>query len=264
MKAFLIYIILIPFGLSNLMAQSETYTSLEVDNFPVIEECQEENPNCFQESLKIYIRKNINIKSLTKYSSAKAYAQFVIMESGEIKDIKIRTTNKDLKKEAFKLLNKLEIKSPAMLNGAPVSMVYTTPISFSSMSINTGTYDPHDDLTNNPRPSLEYKDADVLPLYKECKSSDTNTCFEDTVTKRILNFLNFSNKMKIELENITELKIYFEIQPNGQFTNAMVLCESNKIMKELPTFINSLQVSEAAKDKNNNYISTFFKKTIVL
>ena len=68
----------------------------------------------------------------------------------------------------------------------------------------------------------------------------------------------------MELENIMELKIYFEIQPNGQFTNAMVVCGSNKIMKELPTFINNMKVSEAAKDTNNNYVSTFFTKTITL
>ncbi|WP_010228098.1 energy transducer TonB [Gillisia marina] len=194
MKVFLIYIILTPFCLLNTNAQPKIYTSLEVDDLPVIENCQEENPNCFQESLKIYIQQNINIKSLTKYASAKAYAQFVVMESGEIKDIKIRTTNQDLKKEAYKLLNKLDVKSPAMLNGAPVRMIYTTPISFSSMSINTGTYNPKNDLTNNPRPSLASEDAAILPLYNECKSSSTDTCFEDITTKRILSFLNFSKK----------------------------------------------------------------------
>jgi hypothetical protein len=264
MKAFLLSMLLILFGYLNTKAQTEIYTSLEVDDFPIIEKCQEENSNCFQESLKIYIQKNIDIKSLTKYTSAKAYAQFVIMASGEIKNIKVRTTNKDLKKEAIKLLNDLKIESPAMLNGAPVSMIYTTPISFSSMSINAGTYNPTSDILENKRPSLAFEDATVLPLYKECKSSGIDSCFEDLTTKRIISFLKSSKKLKMTLKAGMELKIYFEIETNGQFSNALVVGGNDKIMKELPLLINNMRVSEAAKNKNNIYVASFFMKTIVL
>ncbi len=264
MKAFVISMALILFGHLSANAQSEIHTSLEVDDLPIIEKCQEENSNCFQESLKIYIQKNIDIKSLTKYTSAKAYAQFVIMASGEIKDIKVRTTNKDLEKVAVKLLNDLKIESPAILNGAAVNMVYVTPISFSSMSINAGSYDPTNDILGNKRPSLAFNEAAVLPFYKECKSSDNDSCFEDLTTKRILNFLKSSKKLKLEQKEGMELKVYFEIETNGQFSNALVVCGNDKIMKELPLLINNMRVSEAAKDKNNNYVPSFFMKTIVL
>ncbi len=264
MKAFLISMALILFGHLSTKAQSEIYTSLEVDDFPVIEKCEGENPDCFQESLKTYIQKNIDIKSLTKYTSAKAYVQFVIMASGEIKDIKVRTRNKDLEKVALNLLNDLKIESPAILNGAAVNMVYTTPISFSSMSINAGSYDPTGDILGSKRPSLAFNDAAVPPLYKECKSSGNDSCFEDLTTNRIINFLKSSKKLKAELKEGMELKVYFEIQTNGQIANAMVVCGSNKIMKELPLLINNMRVLEAAKDENNMYVASFFMKTMTI
>jgi len=264
MKAFLISMLFILSGHLSAKAQSEIYTSLEVDEFPVIEKCEEENSNCFQESLKTYIQKNIDIKSLTKYTSAKAYAQFVVMASGEIKDIKVRTTNKDLEKVAIKLLNDLKIESPAMLNAAAVNMVYTTPISFSSMSINAGSYDPTNDILGNKRPELAFNEAAKLPLYKECKSSGNDSCFEELTTKRIISFLKSSKNLKVELKEGMELKVYFEIQTDGEIINAMVVCNSNKIMKELPLLINKMKVFESAKDKNNNPVATFFMKTIVI
>lgn len=266
MKAFLLSMIFIFFGLLNAHAQSEIYTSLEVDDFPIIEKCQNENSNCFRESLKIYIQKNIDITNLTKYTSAKAYAQFVVMESGEIKDIKVRTTNKDLKKEAIKLLNDLKIKSPAMKNGAPVSMTYVIPISFNKRIINEdGKPTVFSSLTKETKgPELAFKDAFILPFIKECKSSGKDTCFEDLIAKRIVNFLKSSKKMKLELKDRMELKIYFEIQANGQVSNALVVCESNKIMKELPDFINNMKITEAAKNKENKYIPTYFMKNVVL
>jgi hypothetical protein len=61
-----------------------------------------------------------------------------------------------------------------------------------------------------------------------------------------------------------ELKIYFEIETNGQFSNALVVGGNDKIMKELPLLINNMRVSEAAKNKINIYVASFFMKTIVL
>tara|TARA_R100001369_G_scaffold92142_1_gene135677 strand:+ start:12554 stop:13105 length:552 start_codon:yes stop_codon:yes gene_type:complete len=181
--------ILILFGLLKAHSQSEIYTSLEVDDLPVIEKCEEFNADSFQDCLKNYVQYNIDITSLTKYATAKAYAQFVIIASGKIENLQVRATNEDLKNQAYKLLDNLKIKSPAMKNGVPVSMTYVIPIRFNRKIINkdgSSAYPSSRDLETKG-PELAFKDAFILPLIKECESSGNKTCFADLITKRIVN-----------------------------------------------------------------------------
>tara|TARA_R100001369_G_scaffold92142_1_gene135678 strand:+ start:13225 stop:13335 length:111 start_codon:yes stop_codon:yes gene_type:complete len=35
-------------------------------------------------------------------------------------------------------------------------------------------------------------------------------------------------------------------------------------MRELPDFINNMNITEAAKNENNKYIPTYFQKTVIL
>lgn len=265
MKVFFLSIILIFLGILEVMPQNQVFTSLEVEELPVIKECEEEvNTNCFQKSLKAYIQENLNIMKLVKYSSAKAYAQFVVTESGEIENIRVRTTQEELKKEAIKLLNALKIKSPATRAGIPVSMIYTLPISFNSINLDNVNFNPSKAMMNQERPHLDFDDAAELPFYTDCESSNLDSCFEDLTTQRILNFLKSSQTLKNELDTITELKVYFEIQSDGEFSGALVVCESNKIIKALPDFINNMRATGAAKDEDGNFIPTFFLKNIAL
>jgi len=266
MKAFTFSFIFVLLANLALNAQTKVYNSQEVDSLPIIEDCEEPSTECFQEDLKNYIEQNIDIVNLVKYTSAKAYVQFVVSASGEIKDIKIRTKNKALEKESYKLLKKLKIQSPATLKGLAVNMLYVTPISFKKTMMNEteGFLAYSGRPTETEGPNLAFRDAATPPSFKECNSSGNESCFEDLVIKRILNFLETSESLTSERKDEMEVKIYFQIEPNGQVSNALVVCKNVKIIKELSTFLNTMKVSEAAKNEDGKYISTYFLKTVIL
>ncbi|RKS55943.1 hypothetical protein BC962_0918 [Gillisia mitskevichiae] len=266
MKAFTFSFMFVLIANLALNAQTKVYNSQDVDSLPIIEDCEEPSIDCFQEDLKNYIEQNIDIVNLVKHTSAKAYAQFVISASGEIKDIKIRTTNKTLEKESYKLLRKLKIQSPATLKGLAVDMRYVTPISFKRTMINEteGFSEYSGRPTETEGPNIAFRDAATPPSFKECNSSGNESCFEDLVIRRILNFLETSKSLSRERKDEMKIKIYFQIEPNGKVSNSLVVCKSEKIIKKLSTFLNTMKVSEAAKNQNGESISTYFLKTVIL
>ena len=122
------------FFTANILAQSKTYSLTEVDKAPVISKCTDSlnSKDCFIEKLKHHINRNIDIMKLVKKKNlpGKAYVQFVINETGEVKQVKVRTRNKYLEKEALRLFDELNIKQPATKNSENVSLKHTIPITF--------------------------------------------------------------------------------------------------------------------------------------
>ncbi|SKB47765.1 TonB family C-terminal domain-containing protein [Salegentibacter salinarum] len=66
-----------------------------------------------------------------------AYVQFVINETGEVKQVKVRTRNKYLEKEAIRLFADLKIKQPASINSKNVSLKHTIPITFNLLEFDS-------------------------------------------------------------------------------------------------------------------------------
>lgn len=252
------------FGVVSTYAQTEVYSSTEVESLPVIGTCEDAKADCFQDNLNTYIQQNIDIRNLVSYASAKAYAQFVITKSGEISDIKIRSTNEDIKNEANRLLTNLKVQSPATINGEACNMIFTTPIYFNRKTIDgTGkSLKMNSGPTKSRGAKLSFEDAAVQPTFKECLSSNNEKCFEDVVSMRIKNFLSSSKALKNEVLGGNKIKVYFEIQPNGKLSDAIIICKNEKIMRELTKFINNMTITEAAKDENGSYIRTYFLKRI--
>lgn len=252
------------FGVVSTHAQTEVYSSTEVESLPVIGTCEDAEADCFQNNLNTYIQQNIDIRNLVSYSSAKAYVQFVITKSGEISDIKIRSTNEDIENEAKRLLTNLKVQSPATINGVACNMIFTTPIYFNRKTMDgTGRSMKMSSGSNISRDAnLSFEDAAIQPSFKECISSNNEKCFEDLVSMRIKNFLNSSKTLKNEVLDGNKIKVYFEIQPNGKLSDAIVICGNEKIMRELTKFINNMTITEAAKDENGSYIRTYFLRNI--
>ncbi|QED38098.1 hypothetical protein FK178_10350 [Antarcticibacterium arcticum] len=116
---------------SNLQAQTETYTLTEVDNAPVIGDCEEEDPKvCFENNLKTHISTTMKVVNLNSGIGTKAYAQFEISETGKVENIQVRSYDKKLTKETERILKKLKIKEAATKNGKKVKMRHTVPVSF--------------------------------------------------------------------------------------------------------------------------------------
>ncbi|MDT0651585.1 energy transducer TonB [Autumnicola edwardsiae] len=62
----------------------------------------------------------------------KAYVQFIITESGEVKEVNVRTHNKYLKEEALRIFADLKIERPARKNSENVAIKHVIPISFNT------------------------------------------------------------------------------------------------------------------------------------
>ncbi|WP_037317484.1 TonB family protein [Salegentibacter sp. Hel_I_6] len=118
----------------HIQAQSEIFSLAEVDNAPIISKCTNSlsSKDCFIEKLNNYIKSNIDIMKLVKRKDlpGKAYVQFEVNATGEIEQVKVRTRNKFLEKEALRLFAQLKIKEPATKNSKKVAIKHTIPITF--------------------------------------------------------------------------------------------------------------------------------------
>ena len=110
----------------------ENFTIKDVDTPPLFSECDEkkDSKDCFIEQLNMEVSKKMNIMKLLNEKYKKAYAQFLISETGEIQDIRIRSKSEMIKAELFKALEVLQFKFPATIDDQPVAILYTLPFRF--------------------------------------------------------------------------------------------------------------------------------------
>lgn len=111
---------------------------ISIEEAPVFKGCEglskEENKKCFDKKMLKFVRRNFDAE-LAKEIGLRAgkyriQTQFIIDNTGNVVDIKIRAPHIKLKKEAQELIQKLPKFTPGKQGSKSVKVRYTLPISF--------------------------------------------------------------------------------------------------------------------------------------
>lgn len=109
-----------------------------IEDAPIYKGCEglskEANKKCFEKSIARFFIKNFNTElaqELGLYSGKhKIHSQFIIDTQGDVAVVFVKAPNKQLEKEAKRILKKLPQFKPGKQRRKPVKVKYTLPISF--------------------------------------------------------------------------------------------------------------------------------------
>ncbi|GGD52930.1 energy transducer TonB [Muriicola marianensis] len=108
-----------------------------IENVPVFPGCEsargnEERKACFQEMIQKHIIKEFTYPptALELGIQGRVFVQFVIDSKGNIGNIRMRGPDKNLEKEAHRIVASLPKMKPGEQRGRPVSVPYSIPINF--------------------------------------------------------------------------------------------------------------------------------------
>ena len=107
-----------------------------IEDVPIFPGCEKvsksERRNCFQEKMNKHIRKNFRYPEIAQEMGiqGRVYVQFIIAKDGQITNIKMRGPDKNLEKEAKRIIAKLPNMTPGKQRGRPVRVPFSIPITF--------------------------------------------------------------------------------------------------------------------------------------
>ncbi len=105
----------------------------DVPIFPGWEKVQKsQRRTCFQEQINKHIRKNFRYPEIAQEMGiqGRVYVQFVIAKDGAITNIRMRGPDKNLEKEAQRIISKLPQMTPGKQRGRAVRVPFSIPITF--------------------------------------------------------------------------------------------------------------------------------------
>ena len=105
----------------------------DVQIFPGCERVKKsERRTCFQEKMNRHIRKNFRYHEIAQEMGiqGRVYVQFVIAKDGSITGVRMRGPDKNLEKEAARIIGKLPRMTPGKQRGRPVRVPFSIPITF--------------------------------------------------------------------------------------------------------------------------------------
>lgn len=109
-----------------------------VENKPVFPGCENEPTEeakfqCFQKSLMLFIRDNVEYPEMSRQMGVqgRVFVSFVVEKDGSVSNVSVaRGVDKMLDKSATDVVGKFPKMKPAKQSGRPVRMSYTVPINF--------------------------------------------------------------------------------------------------------------------------------------
>lgn len=107
-----------------------------IEDVPLFPGCENikksERRNCFQEKIQLHIAKNFRYPEIAQEMGiqGRVYVQFVIAKDGSITDIRTRGPDKNLEKEANRIISKLPNMTPGKQRGRAVRVPFSIPITF--------------------------------------------------------------------------------------------------------------------------------------
>jgi protein TonB len=120
--------------------KKSTYEGYELDELPTFSACSglkgDAQKVCFNEQMKKYLQRNLRYPERAKESNKQGsvLVEFIINTNGTISGVKPANTakfiDKDLEKEALRVISKLPNLKPGKVKGEPVNVVYRIPITF--------------------------------------------------------------------------------------------------------------------------------------
>ena len=107
-----------------------------IEDVPIFPGCEKENKselrNCFQEKINKHILKNFRYPEVAQEMGiqGRVFVNFIIAKDGSIIDIKMRGPDKNLEKEAKRIISLLPQMIPGKQRGRPVWVPFSIPITF--------------------------------------------------------------------------------------------------------------------------------------
>ena len=107
-----------------------------IEDVPIFPGCEKvsksERRNCFQEKMNKHIRKNFRYPEIAQEMGiqGRVYVNFIIAKDGQITNIRMRGPDKNLEKEAQRIIAKLPKMIPGKQRGRPVRVPFSIPITF--------------------------------------------------------------------------------------------------------------------------------------
>ena len=107
-----------------------------IEDVPIFPGCERvkksERRKCFQEKMNKHIRKNFRYPEIAQEMGiqGRVYVNFIISKDGSITNIRMRGPDKNLEKEAQRIISKLPSMTPGKQRGRPVRVPFSIPITF--------------------------------------------------------------------------------------------------------------------------------------
>lgn len=120
--------------------KKESYEGYELDELPTFLACSglygDAQKACFNEQMKKYLQKNLRYPERARENDKQGsiLVEFIINTNGSISGVKPANENKfidkELEKEALRVIRKLPNLKPGKVKGEPVNVLYRIPITF--------------------------------------------------------------------------------------------------------------------------------------
>ena len=107
-----------------------------IEDVPLYPGCERvpksERRNCFQKEIQKHINKNFRYPEIAQEMGiqGRVFVQFTIQKDGSISGIRTRGPDKNLEKEANRIISKLPRMTPGKQRGRPVRVPFSIPITF--------------------------------------------------------------------------------------------------------------------------------------
>jgi len=107
-----------------------------IEDVPIFPGCERvkksERRDCFQQQMNKHIRKNFRYPEIAQEMGiqGRVYVNFIISKDGSITNIRMRGPDKNLEKEAQRIISKLPIMTPGKQRGRAVRVPFSIPITF--------------------------------------------------------------------------------------------------------------------------------------
>ena len=107
-----------------------------IEDVPIFPGCEKvaksQRRACFQEKMNKHIRKNFRYPEIAQEMGiqGRVYVNFIISKDGNITNVRMRGPDKNLEKEAARIISKLPKMTPGKQRGIPVRVPFSIPITF--------------------------------------------------------------------------------------------------------------------------------------
>ena len=107
-----------------------------IEDVPLFPGCERvaksQRRKCFQEKIMKHINKNFRYPEIAQEMGiqGRVFVQFMIGKDGNISGIRTRGPDKNLEKEANRIISKLPKMTPGKQRGRPVRVPFSIPITF--------------------------------------------------------------------------------------------------------------------------------------
>ena len=107
-----------------------------IEDVPIYPGCEKvpksQRRTCFQDKINKHIRKNFRYPEIAQEMGiqGRVYVNFVIAKDGSITNVRMRGPDKNLEKEAARIISKLPKMTPGKQRGRAVRVPFSIPITF--------------------------------------------------------------------------------------------------------------------------------------